>query len=225
MLKAVIFDIDGTLIDSVDMHAQAWHRAFLHFEREVPIEEIRKQIGKGSDQLLPVFFTLYELERFGEELERHRGELFKREFLPKVRPFPRVRELLLRIRSDGRRIALASSAHKDEVARYKRLMNVEDLVEESATADRVKNSKPSPDIFTSVLRELGDVNSDEAIAVGDTPYDAEAASDIHMRTIGVLGGCWPEEKLREAGCIEVFRDPADLLERFDHSALAELRAA
>lgn len=197
----------------------------MHFERQVPIEEIRKQIGKGSDQLLPVFFTLYELERFGEELERYRGELFKREFLPKARPFPRVRELLLRIRYDGRRVALASSARKDEVAHYKRLMNVEDLVEESATADHAAKSKPFPDIFSAALHELGGVDSDEAIAIGDTPYDAEAASQIHMRTIGVLGGFWPEEKLREAGCIEVFRGPADLLEHFEHSALAELRAA
>jgi HAD superfamily hydrolase (TIGR01549 family) len=225
MLKAVIFDIDGTLIDSAELHAQAWHRAFMHFEREVPMEEVRKQIGKGSDQLLPVFFTLYELERFGTELERFRQELFKREFLPKARPFPRVRELMLRIRSDGRRVALASSAHQDEVAYYKRLMNVEDLVEESASAGHVAKSKPFPDIFSAALCQLGNVDSDEAIAVGDTPYDAQAASDIHMRTIGVLSGFWPETKLRDAGCIEVFRDPADLLEHFDHSALAEVRAA
>ncbi|MCU1309421.1 MAG: Phosphoglycolate phosphatase [Candidatus Angelobacter sp.] len=225
MLKAVIFDIDGTLIDSVELHAQAWHRAFMHFERQVPIEEIRKQIGKGSDQLLPVFFTVYELERFGADLERYRGELYKREFLPKVKPFPRVRELLLRIREDGPRIALASSARNDELSYYKRLMNVEDLVEESVSADKAARSKPHPDIFSAALRELGDVHGDEAVAVGDTPYDAAAASDIHMRTIGILGGVWPEEKLREAGCIEVFRSPADLLERFEHSALAESRAA
>jgi len=188
MLKAVIFDIDGTLIDSVELHAQAWHKAFKQFGREIPIEEIRLQIGKGSDQLLPVFFSLEELERFGAELENFREELFKREFLPKVRPFLRVRELLLRIRQDGRRIALASSAHTDEISYYKRLMNVEDLVEESTSADSADRSKPHPDIFRAALHELGDVHSDEAVAVGDTPYDAVAASDIHMRTIGILGG-------------------------------------
>src|SRR4051812_22729894 len=197
MLKAVIFDIDGTLLDSVELHAQAWHRAFKQFRRDIPIEEIRLQIGKGSDQLLPVFFSLEELERFGADLESYREDLFKREFLPKVRPFLRVRELLLRIREDGRRIALASSAHGDEVSYYKRLMNVEDLVEESTSADSADRSKPHPDIFSAALQQLGDVHTDEAVAVGDTPYDAEAASDIHMRTIGILGGVWPEEKLRE----------------------------
>jgi HAD superfamily hydrolase (TIGR01509 family) len=224
MLKAVIFDIDGTLVDSVELHAQAWHQAFKHFGREVPIEKIRTQIGKGSDQLLPVFFSLEELERFGSELEQYRGDLYKREYMHKARPFPRVRELLLRIHHDGRRISLASSAHKDEVQYYKRILNVEDLVEESVTADDATRSKPFPDIFSAALHELG-VHGDEAIAVGDTPYDAEAAAGVHLRTIGILGGPWSETELREMGCIEVFRDPADLLEHYEHSALAESRAA
>jgi HAD superfamily hydrolase (TIGR01509 family) len=224
MLKAVIFDIDGTLMDTVELHARAWQEAFRHFGREVPIEEIRPQIGKGSDQLLPVFFSLDELERFGAEMEQFRAELFKRKYLQQAKPFPRVRELLLRIRSDGRRIALASSAHKDEVDYYKKLMNVEDLVEESVTADHANRSKPCPDIFAAALNELG-VHGDEAIAAGDTPYDVEAANALHVRTIGITGGVWPAEKLLEAGCIEVFRSPADMLEHYEHSALAEVRAA
>jgi beta-phosphoglucomutase-like phosphatase (HAD superfamily) len=227
MLKAVIFDIDGTLIDSAELHAQAWHRAFQHFERDVPLDEIRPQIGKGPDQLLPIFFTLYELERFGPDLEQYRDQLFKREFLPQAKPFPRVRELILRIREDGRRVALASSAKEDEVAYYKRLLNAEDLIEESVSTDESERSKPFPyisDIYSALLKDL-DINSDQAIAVADTPYDAEAANLIHLRTIGITGGFWKEGNLRQAGCIEVFRTPSDLLEHYDSSALAEVRAA
>ena len=110
MPKAVIFDIDGTLVDSVDQHARAWQEAFRHFGREVPFAEVRHQIGKGGDQLLPVFFTKEELAEFGAELEKYRGDLFKREYLPRVRPFPKVRELFERICADGKQIALASSA-------------------------------------------------------------------------------------------------------------------
>ena len=95
MIKAVIFDIDGTLVDSVDLHARAWQEAFRRFGKEIPYERVRHQIGKGGDQLMPVFFSAEELDRFGEEMEKYRGELFKREYLPQVRAFPRVRELFL----------------------------------------------------------------------------------------------------------------------------------
>ena len=106
---------------------------------------------------------------------------------------------------------------------YKRLLNVEDLVEEGASGDDVQRSKPHPDIFADALKNLK-MEAHEAIAVGDTPYDAIAANKIHIRTIGITG-FWNDEQLRQAGCIETFHSPADLLERFDHSALAEAQAA
>lgn len=219
MLKAVIFDIDGTLVDSVESHARAWQQAFQQFGKIVPLEDVRKQIGKGPDQMLPVFFSAEQLERFGKDMEDFRGELFKREFRPHVRPFPRVRELLLRIHADGRKVALASSGDRADMNYYKRLLNVEDLVEEGASGDDVKRSKPHPDIFASVLKGLK-TEAHEAIAVGDTPYDSEAANKIHLRTIGI-SGYWNEKQLLEAGCIEVFKSPADLLEQYERSALAE----
>ena len=224
MLKAVIFDIDGTLVDSVELHACAWQQAMDHFARRVPIDEVRKQIGKGADQLLPVFFSAEQLERFGKDLEKFHGELFHREFMPQVRTFARVRELFLRIHSDGLKIALASSATREDVNYYKRLMNVEDLVEDSTSADDAKKSKPHPDIFSATLQRLN-VHADEAIAVGDTPYDAIAAGKIHLRTMGILSPVWTDAQLREAGCIEVFRNPADLLERYEESSLSEAEAA
>lgn len=217
MIKAVIFDIDGTLVDSVDLHAQAWKEAFKHFGKEIPFEEVRGQIGKGGDQLMPVFFSKEELKKFGEEMEKYRGELFKRDFLPKVRPFPKVRELFERIIADGKRIALASSAKEEELKEYKKIAHIEDLVEEETSADDADKSKPHPDIFEAALERLGDAKPDEVIVVGDTPYDAQAAGKIDLRTIGVLCGGFPEAELRRAGCIEIYKDPADLLARYGDS--------
>ncbi len=225
MIEAVIFDIDGTLVDSVDLHARAWQEAFRRFGREVPFERVRHQIGKGGDQLMPVFFSREELERFGDELEEYRGDLYKREYLPRVRAFPQVRELFERIRRDGLRIALASSAKGDELNAYKKIADITDLVEEETSADDAERSKPHPDIFEAALSRLKGVAPERALVVGDTPYDAEAAAKAGLRTVGLLCGGFPEEDLRAAGCVRVYRDAADLLARFDSSPLAAQTSA
>ncbi len=220
MLKAVIFDIDGTLVDSVDLHAQAWQESFKHFGREIPFADVRQQIGKGGDQLLPVFFTQAELAKFGEEMEEYRGTLFKRAYLPRVRAFPKVRALFERIKQDGTRIALGSSAKEDELKIYKEIARIDDLVETEISADDAEKSKPHPDIFEAALARMKDVTLAEVLVVGDTPYDAEAAGKASLRTIGVLCGGFPEAQLRAAGCIRVYHDPADLLARYAESPLA-----
>ena len=225
MLKAVIFDIDGTLIDSVDLHARAWQEAFKKFGREIEYEKVRQQIGKGGDQLMPVFFSKEELERFGEEMEKYRGDLYKREYMPKVRAFPAVRELFERVRGEGLRIALASSAKEEELKVYKEIANIADLVEEETSADDADKSKPHPDIFEAALERLGDVREDEAIVVGDTPWDAVAAGKLRLRTVGVLCGGFPEAELRAAGCSDIYRDPADILARYEETPLARPAAA
>ncbi len=97
--KAAIFDIDGTLVDSVDFHAEAWRQTFLRFGRDIPFADIRVQIGKGGDQLLPVFFSEREVALIGKVMEKTRGNVFKSEFLPKVKPFPGVRPLFERMRA------------------------------------------------------------------------------------------------------------------------------
>ncbi|MGB7923922.1 MAG: HAD family hydrolase [Pyrinomonadaceae bacterium] len=221
MIKAVIFDIDGTLVDSVDLHAQAWKEAFKQYGKDIPFQQIRHQIGKGGDQLMPVFFSHEELDEFGEEMEEHRSKLFKREFLPRVRPFPMVRELFERIRADDKRIALASSAKEEELAAYKKVARIEDLVEEETSADDAERSKPHPDIFEAALAQLGDISNKEAVVIGDTPYDAEAAGKLRLRTLGVLCGGFPERELRAAGCMDIYDDPADLLARYDESVISQ----
>ena len=191
LTEAVIFDIDGTLVDSVDLHARAWQEAFARFGKQIPYERVRYQIGKGGDQLMPVFLSKEELEEFGEELEEYRGELYKREYMPRVRAFPRVRELFERIQRDGKRIALASSAKADELETYKKIADIEDLVEEETSKDDAEKSKPHPDIFEAALAHLGDPPTSRVIVVGDTPYDAEAAGKAGLKTIGFLSGGFP----------------------------------
>jgi HAD superfamily hydrolase (TIGR01549 family) len=220
VIEAVIFDIDGTLVDSVDFHARAWQETFRKFGREVSFEDVRKQIGKGGDQLMPVFFSKDELESFGDEMEEYRGRLYKREYISRVRAFPGVRELFERVQEDGKRIALASSAKEDELKTYKQIARIDDLVETETSADDAEKSKPHPDIFEAALKSLGDVDASRAIVVGDTPYDAEAAGKINLRTVGVLCGGFPEADLRSAGCLEIYRNPADLLARYDESIIA-----
>jgi len=124
------------------------------------------------------------------------------------------------VKEDGKKIALASSAREDEIKICKELTQIEDLVAEETSSDDVEKSKPHPDIFAVALDRLK-VNADEAIAVGDTPYDAEAAGKLGLRTIGMLCGGFPERELLSAGCVELYEDPADLLSRYEASAIAK----
>lgn len=218
-VAAVLFDIDGTLVDSVDLHARAWAEALRRFGKDVRVEDVRAQIGKGGDQLLPVFLPEAELREKGEAIDSFRSELWKREYMPRVRPFPSARELVARVRREGKRVALASSGKADEVCFYEKLLGVRDLVEGATTSDDAERSKPYPDIFRAALAAAR-ADPDEAVAVGDSPWDALAARRAGVRTVGVLSGGFPEGDLRDAGCIAVYRDPADLLAHFELSPLA-----
>jgi beta-phosphoglucomutase-like phosphatase (HAD superfamily) len=221
MLKAIIFDIDGTLVDSVDLHARAWREAFRHFGREVEFEKVRHQIGKGGDQLMPVFFPREELERFGEEMEKFRGDIYKREYISRVRAFPQVRELFERIRRDGKRIALASSAKRDELKVYKELARIADLIEEETSADDAEKSKPHPDIFEAALAALGDVraakpsSSATRLRRGGRGQDQPAHRRRPLRRLPRSG----TPRRRMHGHLP---RPADLLARFDASPLASV---
>lgn len=219
-LAAAIFDVDGTLVDSVDLHAEAWQRAFRKFGREVSFLEIRSQIGKGGDQLLPSFFSPAELADFGPDVEAERGRIFQGELMEKVKPFPKVKELFERIAGGGIKIALASSAKKDELKHYVKLLDVARLVDASTSTDDAAKSKPHPDIFQAALKKLGDCNPAAAIAIGDTPYDAQSAGKAGIGTIGMLCGGFPQPDLRAAGAEAIFQDPADLLARYHESPLA-----
>ncbi|MCJ2123286.1 HAD family hydrolase [Methylobacterium sp. J-077] len=219
-MRAVIFDIDGTLLDSVDLHARAWVEAFAHFGVATEEAKVRSQIGKGGDELMPVFLPPERVAREGKAIEGFRSDLFKKTYLPEVRPFPGVRPLFERLRAAGLKIALASSGKGPEVERYQEILGIADLVDVVTSSDDADRSKPHPDIFEAAVKKLDGLDKDAMIVIGDTPYDAEAASKAGLRTIGVLCGGFPEADLSAAGCVAIYRDPQDLLDGFDRSPLA-----
>jgi len=218
MVKAVLCDIDGTLVESNWLHAEAWQRAFAEMGIVLDRETVRRQIGKGGDELIPVFVPWWKRDAVEEPLKRYREWLFRTGFLAQVKPLPKVREFAEELKRRGIRFALASSAKKNDLEDYKRIMHVEDLVDGATSADDVDRAKPHPDVFSATLKRLG-LKAKDCIALGDTPYDAESAGKAGLRTIGVETGGWTHDELMDAGCVEVYASVADLLERIDESAI------
>lgn len=211
MLRAVIFDIDGTLVDSVDLHAQCWKESFEHFSYDIPYGEIRYQIGKGGDKLLAAFLSPQEIARLGHQIEEFRSDLFHKKFFPRCKPFPKVRELFERLDSEGLKLGLASSGKKEEVEKYQELLGIKDLLTNATSSDDAEESKPDPDILQEARKKLGGIEATDCLYVGDSPYDAQAAKRDGMPMIALLCGGFPEEDLRKEGAHRVYADPADLL--------------
>jgi len=227
-VTSYIFDIDGTLVDSNELHVDSWDRAFRKFGKEYPREQLRAQIGKGTDQYLPEFLAQKEIEEFGKELDEYRSELFRKEYLPRVKAFPKVKELFQHIRDDEKRIVLASSGKKKDTEYYVDLLGIEELIGGCTSADDADRSKPAPDIFEAALEKLGKISPPGelarlkrssvesaspmgAVTVGDTRFDIEGAGKAGLSTIAFLCGGASEKVLEEAGAIAIYRDPADFL--------------
>lgn len=219
MIGAVLFDVDGTLIDSNDLHASAWREAFLQFGFDIPLEDIRQQIGKGGDNLIPALLPKEEADRLHEEIDTYRSDLFKRDYLPRVVPFPCVRELFERIVSDGKKIVLASSAKGAEVDFHLNLIGAADLVTATTSADDVEHSKPCPDIFAAAMEKVRPFGPNELVVVGDSPFDVQAAKKLGLGVIGLRSGGFPDDVLRQAGAEELFDGPEDLLRNYELSLL------
>lgn len=220
MPKAIIFDVDGTLVDSVDAHARSWTEILNQSGHACEFEAVRQQIGKGGDQLMKEFLSAEDIRREGKEIEKARKRHFRQHELPGVRGFPKVRELFERLLSEGKRVVLASSASGDELGAYKEKAGITDLVEDETSKDDAEKSKPHPDIFEAAMAKLGNIAPSQAIVVGDTPWDAIAAKRADLRTVGVLCGGFPEAELRRAGCVAIYQGAADLLARYEDSPLA-----
>jgi HAD superfamily hydrolase (TIGR01509 family) len=221
MAEALIFDIDGTLLDSVDLHARAWREALEKFGHLVPFTAVRNQIGKGGDQLLPVFLSPDEMRTEAKQIEEYRSRLFKEKYLSQVRPFPGVRALFEEALAHNQRIALASSAKEDELEAYKRIAEIEDLVQTQTSSADAEKSKPHPDIFEAAIERLGKgIDRQRILVIGDSPYDVEAARRAGMNTVCVRCGGFAEESLRSAGCLAIYDDPADILRHYESSPLA-----
>jgi HAD superfamily hydrolase (TIGR01509 family) len=218
MVKALLCDIDGTLVQSNWLHAESWQVAFGAIGIHLELEEIRRQIGKGGDELIPVFVPWWKREAVEEPLNAFRKEVLHQDYLHRITPLAHARDFLARCKQEGIRIALSTSAEKDELEFYKKLVGMEDLVDEETSATDADRAKPHPDIFQATLKRLG-LKPTECIALGDTPYDAESAGKAGLRTIGVETGGWTKEELYTAGCVEVYSSVGELLQHFDESAL------
>ena len=211
MIKAIIFDLDGTLVDSVDYHTEAWVKAFEKYGYDFSFDRLREQIGKGSEFIIGELLPQDEAEKFESDIAGYRKQYYQNNLLEKVKPFPKVKELFATIKGDDIKVVLASSARKETIEHYKKLLDIENLIDGATSTDDVAQSKPEPDIFAAALKKLEGIDPQEVIVVGDSPYDAIAASKIGLRTIGVLCGGFEREILAKAGYIAIYQDPADLL--------------
>lgn len=216
MRKAILFDIDGTLVDSNNFHILAWAEAFKAAGHEFRLADLHEQIGKGADNYVQALLpdaSDEEAERLGEE----HGRLFRDHYSGRLKPFSKARDLLARCKAEGLKVILASSASADELEHHLALLGAHDLVDGHTSADDVGRTKPCPDIFATAARKAG-VAPDEALAVGDTPYDIEAAGRAGIPAVAVRSGLFRDEQL--GGAVAIYDDVADLLARFENSPLS-----
>lgn len=211
-LQGILFDIDGTLIDSNDHHARCWVEAFEHFDKTIAFEVMRKQIGKGGDLLVPDLLDAREMRKFGKELKDYRSDLFKKKYMKQIEPFPGVTAAMRALRDRGIRLVLSSSANPDEVEYYTELLDAGDLVESTTSKGDAEMSKPSPEIFEAGLQRLG-TDGARTLVVGDTPYDILAAHRAALPVAAVLCGGFERELLQKAEFI--FEDVPNLVRKID----------
>jgi membrane protein len=217
-IKAVLFDIDGTLVDSNDMHVAAWQEAFAGIGAVFGDEVVHAQIGKGADMLIPTL--LPELDQgTRDELGEAHGRIYKAKYLEQARPFAHAHELLGHAHSLGQQVVLASSASQPELEHYLDLLDARELVTATTSSDDVRHTKPAPDIFATALGKLPGIGAKEVLVVGDTPYDIEAAAKCGIAAVALRSGKFSDEVLQRAGAIALYDDAAALLREYAGSPL------
>jgi HAD superfamily hydrolase (TIGR01549 family) len=215
--RAILFDIDGTLVDSNDAHVEAWQRAFAAEGYAFSRSQIHSQIGKGGDNLVPSLLpglcTAVEAR-----LTEAEGEIYKREFLRRVQPFDGAKKALKRLAQRGHTLVLASSASRAEVEFYVDLLDADGLLTGTTSRDDVRSSKPCPDIFTAALA-LTAGPPESAIVVGDSPYDIIAARRGRIDAIAVLSGGFEREELALCRPVAIYQTVAELEAKYETSPL------
>ncbi|HUQ88851.1 MAG TPA: HAD family hydrolase [Vicinamibacterales bacterium] len=214
--KAVLFDIDGTLVDSNDAHASAWVKALTEFGAAVDPAHVRRCIGMGGDKLMPEVSGIEQDSPRGQEIATRRGEIFTAEFIPKLQRFRGATELVAALKERGITAVAASSASKEDLTALLEIAGVDDLMNDRTSSDDAENSKPAPDIIHAAL-DRAKASPSEAIMIGDTPYDIEAARRAGVETIAFRSGGWTDGDLQ--GAVEIYDGPWDLLERLNDSVL------
>lgn len=218
-MTLAILDIDGTLVDTNYQHALAWYRAFRKHGLVLPIWRIHRHIGMGGDQLLPALSDEHFEREHGDDVREDEKGLYM-EMIGEVEPMRDARKLIEDIKQRGHAALLASSAKEEEVEHYLELLDARSLADGWTTSADVESTKPEPDLVQAALRKAGaDADADDAVMIGDTPFDVEAAKRAGVPTIAVLTGGFSEAELREAGAVEVFESVAELRERLGETAL------
>jgi HAD superfamily hydrolase (TIGR01509 family) len=216
---AVLFDVDGTLVDSNYLHVEAWGHAFAEVGRPVDGWRIHRSIGMDSEKLLEDLLGADAAE-LGKRAKQLHSDYYA-ELQPRLRPFASARELLAELADRGITVVLATSAPEDELAALRDALKVEESITDVTSADDVQTAKPEPDVVQRALEKAGSA-ADSTFFVGDTVWDVIASARAGIPCLGVLSGGVSEAELRDAGAIEVYRDVAQLLEILDDSPLANL---
>jgi HAD superfamily hydrolase (TIGR01549 family) len=202
-----ILDVDGTLVDTNYHHAIAWFRAFLRNDVVVPVWRVHRHIGMGGDQLVAAVAGDEVEERAGDDIRDAESELY-RELIGEVRTMEGSLELIEDLRERGNAVVLASSAKDWEVEHYIELLGAEEIVDAWTTSADVEQTKPEPDLIKAALEK---VDADgEAMLIGDTVWDVEAAKRAGVETLAVLTGGFSEQELRDAGARDVFTSVEEL---------------
>ncbi len=215
-IRAIIWDIDGTLLNSNHAHAEAFRRAFRSEGLAVEYARLRRLIGMGSDHLLPTAAGIDAESAQGKRIVRKKDEIFKTRFFPGLRSFPKARELVETLHRRGLRMAVATSASSEDLRAALDRIGIRRLIDESADANDVESSKPDPDLIRAALKRLR-LEPVQALFVGDTPYDIEAGRRAGVPVVVFRCGGWKARELQ--GAVAIYRDPADLLSHVESAAL------
>ena len=217
-MAVAILDIDGTLVDTNYHHAIAWFRAFRQHAIVLPIWRIHRHIGMGGDQLIGALTDERFEEREGDSIRAAEKVLYM-ELIGEVEPMQGARQLLEEIKRRGHSVVLASSAKADEVEHYVELLNARTIADAWTTSADVEQTKPQPDLVNSALQKA-QADAKDAVMVGDTPWDVQAAKSAKVPTIAVRTGGFGQDELEQAGAAAVFESVAELLERIDETKLS-----
>jgi phosphoglycolate phosphatase-like HAD superfamily hydrolase len=213
-VRAFFFDIDGTLVDSNELHVLAWHEAFLRHAREVSLPAIRRQIGKGADMLIPALLPESE-PSLRKAIDTAHGEIFTSRYLSEVKPFRRATEIIRALHHRHIQTVLASSAKQEEMDRYVRLLEIGDVLSGMVSSRDVDHSKPAGDIFAMALTKVDPIPAAQTLAVGDTIYDVSAAKHNGIDTLALRTGPFTDAELEEAGALAIYDNVADILGDLD----------
>ena len=217
-MAVAVLDIDGTLVDTNYQHAIAWYRAFRQHGIVLPIWRIHRHIGMGGDQVVGALTDERTEREKGDDIRASEKTLYF-QLIDEVQPMNGSRELIEQLKARGHTVILASSAKQDEVDHYLDLLDARELADDWTTSADVESTKPAPDLVTSALERAGG-SPEDAVMVGDTPWDVEAAAKAGVPTVAVLTGGFAMSELEEAGAKAVFESVDELCQKLEQTPLS-----